>query len=63
MLGEAPSEVTVSERGFQGDRAWATRDEVRGGIRGAKKLPQLMLFGARSMVVNRKLPLLMFRPA
>ena len=52
MLGETPSEVTVSERGIQGDRAWATRDEVRGGIRGAKKLPQLMLFGARSIDGN-----------
>ena len=52
MLGETPSEVTVSERGIQGDRAWATRDEVRGGIRGAKKLPQLMLFGARSVDGN-----------
>ncbi len=52
MLGETPSEVAVSERGIQGDRAWATRDEVRGGIRGAKKLPQLMLFGARSLDGN-----------
>ncbi|MEC9215351.1 MAG: MOSC N-terminal beta barrel domain-containing protein [Pseudomonadota bacterium] len=52
MLGETPSEVLVSERGIQGDRAWATRDEVRGGIRGAKKLPQLMLFGARSIDGN-----------
>lgn len=52
MLGETPSEVIVSERGIQGDRAWATRDEVRGGIRGAKKLPQLMLFGARSLDGN-----------
>ena len=52
MLGETPSEVAVSERGIQGDRAWATRDEVRGGIRGAKKLPQLMLFGARSIDGN-----------
>ena len=52
MLGETPSEVTVSERGIQGDRAWATRDEIRGGIRGAKKLPQLMLFSARSIDAN-----------
>ena len=52
MLGETPYEVTVSERGIQGDRAWATRDEVRGGIRGAKKLPKLMLFGARSIDEN-----------
>ena len=52
MLGETPSEVTVSERGIQGDRAWATRDEIRGSIRGAKKLPKLMLFGARSIDGN-----------
>ena len=52
MLGETPKEVMLSERGIQGDRAWATRDEVRGGIRGAKKLPQLMLFGARSVDGN-----------
>ena len=52
MLGETPLEVTVSERGIQGDRAWATRDEIRGGIRGAKKLPQLMLFSARSIDAN-----------
>ena len=52
MLGETPSEVTVSERGIHGDRAWATRDEIRGGIRGAKKLPQLMLFSARSIEGN-----------
>ena len=52
MLGETPSEVLVSERGIHGDRVWATRDEVRGGIRGAKKLPQLMLFGARSIDGN-----------
>ena len=52
MLGETPSEVMVSERGIHGDRAWATRDEIRGGIRGAKKLPQLMLFSARSIEGN-----------
>ena len=62
MLGETPSEVMVSERGIHGDRAWATRDEIRGGIRGAKKLPQLMLFSARSIAIHRKLPPLMVRP-
>ena len=52
MLGEMPTEVTVTERGIEGDRAWATRDEVRGGIRGAKKIPQLMMFSARSLDGN-----------
>lgn len=48
MLGESLSTTTVDEDGVKGDRAWATRDEVRGGIRGAKKLPQLMRFQATS---------------
>lgn len=42
MLGESLQTVGVGERGIVGDRGWATRDEVRGGIRGAKKLPELM---------------------
>lgn len=42
MQGERLPEVTVGERGLPGDRAWAVRDEVRGGIRGAKKIPALM---------------------
>ena len=28
MLGETPLKVMVSERGIQGDRAWATRDHL-----------------------------------
>ena len=39
MLGETPLDVTVSERGIYGDRAWATRDEVRGGIAALKNYP------------------------
>ena len=48
MLGESLNDVVIGENGIEGDRVWATRDEVRGGIRGAKKLPQLMRFQATS---------------
>ena len=48
MLGESLTETTLSKQGIPGDRSWATRDEKRGGIRGAKKIPQLMLFSART---------------
>jgi uncharacterized protein len=47
MGGEALDEVDVLAGGIPGDRAWAVRDEVRGGIRGAKKIPGLMRFAAR----------------
>ena len=52
MLGESLTTVTLGEKGIEGDRAWATRDEVRGGIRGAKKLPKLMSFQATSVSGN-----------
>ena len=47
MGGEQLEEVEVALRGLPGDRAWAVRDEVRGGIRGAKKLPGLMALESR----------------
>lgn len=47
MGGERLEEVAVSAAGLVGDRAWAVRDEVDGGIRGAKKLGALMRCSAR----------------
>jgi hypothetical protein len=47
MMGERVDEAWLTEHGLAGDRAWATRDDVRGGIRGAKKLPGLMALRAR----------------
>jgi hypothetical protein len=47
MLGETLPEVTVGAGGIPGDRGWAVRDEVRGGIRGAKKIARLMTCTAR----------------
>lgn len=47
MGGELLEEVDVAAQGLPGDRAWAVRDEVRGGIRGAKKIPALMGLSAR----------------
>jgi uncharacterized protein YcbX len=47
MEGERLARSDVGARGLPGDRAWAVRDEVRGGIRGAKKIPGLMRCRAR----------------
>ena len=46
MLGETLETVLLGERGIPGDRAWAVRDEERGGIRGGKKIPGLMNLAA-----------------
>ena len=48
MMGEALSEADLGEAGIAGDRGWAVRDEKRGGIRGGKKIPQLMTLSAQS---------------
>jgi len=47
MGGELLEEVNLAAGGMTGDRAWAVRDEVRGGIRGAKKISALMTLRAR----------------
>ncbi len=46
MRGETHTSLNVTETGVTGDRVWAVRDEVRGGIRGAKKIPSLMKLAA-----------------
>lgn len=47
MMGEVRESLTIGPRGAVGDRVWAVRDEVRGGIRGGKKIPSLMTLSAR----------------
>jgi uncharacterized protein len=47
MAGERLPSTEVGVQGLPGDRGWAVRDEERGGIRGAKKIPDLMRCGAR----------------
>jgi uncharacterized protein len=47
MMGDRFWSLPVDERGVVGDRGWAVRDEVRGGIRGAKKIGGLMRLHAR----------------
>ena len=51
MMGETLSEADIGVAGIPGDRGWAVRDEKRGGIRGGKKIPQLMTLTAQSGAV------------
>lgn len=47
MIGETLDATAIGPKGLPGDRAWAVRDEVRGGIQGGKKIPALMKCSAR----------------
>ena len=47
MMGVEVDRVELDHLGIVGDRTWAVRDLVRGGIRGAKKLGGLMQLAAR----------------
>ena len=49
MLGGTVDEIELDDLGIVGDRTWATRDLERGGIRGAKKIGELMKFAARDL--------------
>lgn len=50
FIGVTTRSVEVSPLGIVGDRRWAIRDHERGGIRGAKKIGELMRFAAAPMV-------------
>jgi uncharacterized protein YcbX len=47
LMGETRPDAVLTPAGVPGDRGWAARDEVRGGIRGAKKIAGLMRLAAR----------------
>ena len=47
MMGSMVERIELSELGIVGDRHWAIRDLERGGIRGAKKIGELMQFSAQ----------------
>lgn len=42
MKGHALASALLTKRGIPGDRAWALKDEERGGIKGGKRFPQLL---------------------
>ena len=42
MGGHPMPAVSLTAKGIPGDRAWALKDEERGGIKGGKRFPQLL---------------------
>ena len=58
MMGESLTAIEVTEAGIQGDRAWAVRDERRGGIRGGKNSLSLRRWVCeRALMCQRLRPL------
>jgi uncharacterized protein len=47
LLGERLMSTHIDQMGVIGDRAWALKDEQRGGLTGAKRFPALMDMSAR----------------
>ncbi|MFU8817242.1 MAG: MOSC N-terminal beta barrel domain-containing protein, partial [Pseudomonadales bacterium] len=47
LLGERLMATRLDPMGIIGDRAWALKDEQRGGLTGAKRFPALMTMSAR----------------
>ncbi|MDH3686058.1 MAG: MOSC domain-containing protein [Myxococcales bacterium] len=47
MAGERLDAVAIGADGVRGDRSWAARDEERGGIEGARKVPAFLGCAAR----------------
>lgn len=47
MGGHTMDQTLLTPRGIPGDRAWALKDEERGGIKGGKRFPQLLAMQAR----------------
>ena len=48
MGGEAIRQTILGERGIEGDRGWALRETDTGQLTGAKRIPALMQFEART---------------
>ena len=46
MGSEALERSALTAKGIPGDRAWALKDEERGGIKGGKRFPQLLSMSA-----------------
>lgn len=52
MMGSTVDRIELNNLGIVGDRHWAIRDLERGGIRGAKKIGELMQFSATRSDTN-----------